>query len=69
MRKFFVFLLMSLATLCIAATTPVFVDVIDTPAVESSLASKTLLNGITLAGRRIVCVGWRGHIIYSDDQG
>lgn len=52
-----------------SAATPAFVDVLDTPAIKSSLAAKTLLNGVTLAGNRLVCVGWRGHIIYSDDQG
>jgi photosystem II stability/assembly factor-like uncharacterized protein len=56
------------AVLCIAAS-PAFVDVLDTPAVKSSLAAKSLLNGVTLAGNRLVCVGWRGHILYSDDQG
>lgn len=46
-----------------------FQDVLDTPALKSMLAPKTLLNGVTRAGSRIVSVGWRGHIVYSDDQG
>jgi photosystem II stability/assembly factor-like uncharacterized protein len=53
---------------CIAAT-PVFQDVLDTPAVDSPLAIKYLLNGVAVAGKRLVCVGQRGHILYSDDQG
>ena len=46
-----------------------FQDVLDTPAMKSTLADKSFLNGIAIAGKRIVCVGWRGHIIYSDDRG
>ena len=46
-----------------------FQDVLDTPARISSLAPRTLYNGITLAGKRLVSVGQRGHIVYSDDQG
>lgn len=57
-----------LAFTCIAAT-PVFQDVLDTPAMESPLATKTLLNGVAVAGTRLICVGQRGHILYSDDQG
>ena len=44
-------------------------DVLDTPALKSELAAKTLLNGVALAGKRLVSVGWRGHILYSDNQG
>lgn len=46
-----------------------FQDVLDTPAIKSQLASKTLYNGIALAGKRLVSVGQRGHIVYSDDGG
>ncbi|MBI5485576.1 MAG: glycosyl hydrolase [Deltaproteobacteria bacterium] len=53
---------------CVAAT-PVFQDVLDTPAQESPLAIKSLLNGVAVAGKRLVSVGQRGHILYSDDQG
>lgn len=53
---------------CIAAP-PVFQDVLDTPALESPLAIKNLLNGVAVAGKRLICVGQRGHILYSDDQG
>jgi len=44
-------------------------DVLDTPAVKSPLASRALLNGLASAGSRIVAVGQRGHILYSDDAG
>jgi photosystem II stability/assembly factor-like uncharacterized protein len=46
-----------------------FQDVLDTPAVRSALAAKTLVVGVTAAGTRIVGVGPRGHIVYSDDGG
>lgn len=46
-----------------------FRDVLDTPARESALAAKSLLNGVATAGRRVIAVGQRGHIVYSDDLG
>lgn len=46
-----------------------YADVMNTPASMSPLASKTLLNGLAMAGKRIVSVGQRGHILYSDDNG
>ncbi|MCE4071509.1 MULTISPECIES: WD40/YVTN/BNR-like repeat-containing protein [Pseudomonas] len=45
-------------------TDPLFV-----PARPSHLAQTSQLVDITRAGDRIVTVGWRGHILYSDDQG
>ena len=44
-------------------------DVLDTPALKSELAARTLVNGLTLAGQRLVAVGQRGHVLLSDDQG
>jgi photosystem II stability/assembly factor-like uncharacterized protein len=44
-------------------------DVLDTPSVKSALASRNLLNGLALAGERIVAVGQRGHVLFSDDGG
>lgn len=38
-------------------------------AIESPRASESLLLGITRAGKRLVAVGERGHILYSDDEG
>lgn len=46
-----------------------FQDVLETPALASPRAAKGLINGLTLAGQRVVGVGQRGHIVYSDDQG
>jgi photosystem II stability/assembly factor-like uncharacterized protein len=44
-------------------------DVLDTPSEISALAPRGLLNGLARAGKRIVAVGQRGHIVYSDDAG
>lgn len=52
-----------------ASAAGTFQDVLDTPALKSPLAAKSQLIGVALAGKRIVAVGWRGHIVYSDDRG
>jgi photosystem II stability/assembly factor-like uncharacterized protein len=44
-------------------------DVLDTPALNSALAARSLVNGLALAGQRVVAVGQRGHVLLSDDQG
>ena len=46
-----------------------FRDKLGLPAKSSQLAPKSVLNGIAVAGERVVAVGVRGHIIYSDDKG
>ncbi|MGN5520082.1 YCF48-related protein [Halopseudomonas sp. Lyrl_26] len=46
-----------------------FNDPLDQAAFPSELASQNLLLSVTEAGNRLVAVGQRGHIIYSDDQG
>lgn len=46
-----------------------FKDRLDSPALQSPLAQHELLNGLARAGERLVAVGARGHILYSDDQG
>lgn len=52
-----------------AAPAAEFRDVLDTPAVTSALAPMGLFNGLAHAGKRIVAVGQRGHVVYSDDAG
>lgn len=52
-----------------AARAEGFRDLLDTPARPSPFAAKSLLNGVTSAGKRVVAVGQRGHIVYSDDGG
>ncbi|MBI5255570.1 MAG: glycosyl hydrolase [Burkholderiales bacterium] len=44
-------------------------DLLDTPATRSPLAARSLLNGLARAGERIVAVGQRGHVLWSDDAG
>ena len=44
-------------------------DVLDTPAVQSPVAARGRLHGLARAGQRIVAVGQRGHILYSEDTG
>jgi photosystem II stability/assembly factor-like uncharacterized protein len=44
-------------------------DVLDTPSATSELAPRALVNGLALAGDRLVAVGQRGHVLLSDDQG
>src|SRR5439155_13096418 len=46
-----------------------FVDVLDTPAQISPLATKSLLQSVTRAGDRLIAVGQRGHIVVSTDNG
>lgn len=53
----------------LAAPAAGFKDVADVPAVASPLAAKSLLNGLARAGERLVAVGQRGHILFSDDAG
>ncbi len=44
-------------------------DVLESPAIIDPAAQKSLFNGITLAGKRLVAVGQAGTILYSDDAG
>lgn len=46
-----------------------FIDALDTPAAQSPLAAQGILTGMAQAGKRLVTVGQRGHILYSDDAG
>lgn len=49
--------------------TPLAMDRLDAPAMASALAPRGLLNGVAMAGQRLVAVGQRGHIVVSDDGG
>ncbi|MCJ1877979.1 WD40/YVTN/BNR-like repeat-containing protein [Pseudomonas nitroreducens] len=46
-----------------------FVDVLDLPAAYSNAPSRVPLLAVTRAGNRLVSVGQRGHILYSDGGG
>lgn len=46
-----------------------FADPLDMPAQASALAARSLLVSVARAGTRLVAVGQRGHIVWSDDNG
>jgi photosystem II stability/assembly factor-like uncharacterized protein len=46
-----------------------FADPLDQPAPMSPLVVRNVLLGVSLAGPRLVAVGQRGAVVYSDDQG
>ncbi|MGE8064212.1 WD40/YVTN/BNR-like repeat-containing protein [Pseudomonas sp. NPDC089569] len=46
-----------------------YIDVLDLPASPSQLAASSPLSGMARAGDRLIAVGQRGHILYSDDSG
>lgn len=52
-----------------AAAAAAFRDALDLPATPSPLAPRGLVTGLARAGARLVAVGQRGHILWSDDQG
>lgn len=52
-----------------AARAAAYVDVLELPARPSELAVRSPLLDVTQAGSRLVSVGQRGHILYSDDTG
>lgn len=68
-RKIVPSLLVFLLAVPAATAAATFQDVLDTPAKPSPFAAKLLLNGLANAGQRVVAVGQRGHIVYSDDAG
>ena len=58
-----------LAGTAIAAPRGEVYDVLNTPAAQSNRATTSRLYGVARAGERLVAVGERGRILYSDDQG
>ena len=46
-----------------------FTDTLDTPAIQTEKAVQGIFTGLAAAGQRLVAVGQRGHIFYSDDAG
>lgn len=57
-------LLLVLPAVCLC-----FADPLDQAARPSPLASRNLLLSVARAGDRVIAVGQRGHIVYSDDRG
>ena len=67
-RRFLFFA--TLAGACVASPAGwAFQRPVETPAMSSDLITRTPLMAVALAGKRIVAVGLRGGIVYSDDQG
>lgn len=56
-------------TACVQPSWAEYRDPLDLSAQEMASASQSLLLDIAQAGDRILAVGERGHIVYSDDQG
>lgn len=46
-----------------------FIDTLDRPALHTDKALQGIFTGLASAGGRLVAVGQRGHIFYSDDAG
>lgn len=70
MRRAFRSVLAAIALLAPCAAAPgEYRDVLDVPAAASAFAKASLLNGVARAGERVVAVGQRGHVLYSDDAG
>jgi photosystem II stability/assembly factor-like uncharacterized protein len=65
----FIFMTLSSAALATESSPPANTADNSEFALESAKASRSLLLDVTHAGNRMVVVGDRGHILYSDDQG
>ncbi len=65
----FKFIALGMALMAGNAQAASLVDVLDLPAQHSELALRSPLLDMAQAGQRLVAVGQRGHILYSDDQG
>ncbi|HQX89730.1 MAG TPA: YCF48-related protein [Moraxellaceae bacterium] len=69
LRELFSISLLALGSVYITESVANPASMIDRPAVMSVKSSRSLLTDIAYAGKRLVAVGERGHILYSDDQG
>ncbi|TDF83903.1 YCF48-related protein [Pseudomonas sp. H9] len=67
-KRYTALLLTWIALQGVAQAAP-YMDVLDVPATPSALAKVSALRDVTRAGSRLVAVGPRGHILYSDDNG
>lgn len=56
-----------LASILWVGSAGAFQDPSEIPAMQSALAARTPLIAVEQAGKRIIAVGNRGHIVYSDD--
>src|SRR3546814_7228463 len=60
-------LLACMSLVCAPLASAEFTDPLDAPAITSALAEHGLINGLARAGKRLVAVGERGHLLYSAD--
>ena len=67
--KFTTGLMGLLLSVSVFAETTVYQDLIDMPAIQLEASRYALTLDVTRAGPRLVTVGERGHILYSDDEG
>jgi len=58
--------MLSAASLSLAGETP---DALERPSLKSTRASRMLMTAVARAGARVVAVGERGMVLYSDDHG
>lgn len=63
------FFTVAAAFIALAANASGFADPLTVPAQRSALAARAPVNGLALAGTRLVAAGQRGHILVSDDRG
>lgn len=56
-------------TMLVAPPVYAYQDPLDTPAMKTELAKYSLLLDVTKVGDRLIAVGERGHILYSEDNG
>lgn len=68
-RNSLLFCCLLAAALLFCSNVWAFDDPLETPAIKSALAAKSLLLDITKSGGRLVAVGTRGHILCSDNNG
>jgi photosystem II stability/assembly factor-like uncharacterized protein len=57
------------AALCAGLARPAPPDPLETPALASRIAARRPLSAVDRAGERLVAVGERGHVVWSDDGG
>ena len=60
--------IMALSSACVLAVEN-FANPLDRPAIKAKIPAKCVLLGVAVAGERLVAVGERGRIVFSDDLG
>lgn len=60
---------MAMAALTVSVPVQAYKPPVEVPALQSKFAAVAPLIGVAMAGKRVVAVGLRGHVVYSDDDG